>query len=133
MRDSKQQHKLLKVTRNTTNRDKNINEASKQAFCQQSFQIIMQIHARYAFQMEDLFQCLQYTNLGGKFCVNLAKLVKLHKERPVLTSQFQVSKLQKQLPTVIQIHLDQCANFGPLPLNVWVTVSHNVAFNTINR
>ena len=54
----------------------------------------------------------------------------LHKERPVLTSQFQVSKLQKQLPTVIQIHLDQCANFGPLPLNVCMTVSHNVAFNT---
>ena len=71
--------------------------------------------------------------LRGKFCVILAKLVKLHKERPVLTSQFQVSKLQKQLPTVIQIHLDQCANFGPLPLNVCVTVSHNVAFNTINR
>ena len=67
----------------------------------------------------------------------------LHKERPVLTSQFQVSKLQKQLPTVIQIHLDQCANFGPLPLNVCVTVSHNVVFkhhkplkvtqNAINR
>ena len=52
--------------------------------------------------------------------------MKLHKKRPVLTSQFQVSKLQKQLPTVIQIHLDQCANFGPLPLNVCVTVSHNV-------
>ena len=32
----------------------------------------------------------------------------LHKERPVLTSQFQVSKLQKQLPTVIQI------SFGPV-------------------
>ena len=41
----------------------------------------------------------------------------LHKERPVLTSQFQVSKLQKQLPTVIQIHLDQSANFGPLSTN----------------
>ena len=56
--------------------------------------------------------------LRRKFCVILAKLVTLHKERPVLTSQFQVSKLQKKLPTVIQIHLDQCANFGPLPLHV---------------
>ena len=37
MRDSKpqrcvQQHKLLKVTRNATNRDRHINEASKQFF-----------------------------------------------------------------------------------------------------
>ena len=40
---------------------------------------------------------------------------KLFKERLVLTSQFDVSKLQKQLRSVIQIHLDQSANFGPLP------------------
>ena len=69
--------------------------------------------------------------------------MKLHKKRPVLTSQFQVSKLQKQLPTVIQIHLDQCANFRPLPLNVCVTVgpqrcvphhkSLEVTQNAINR
>ena len=39
MRDSKQQHKLLKVTRNTTNRDKHINEASKQAFANNLFKL----------------------------------------------------------------------------------------------
>ena len=39
MRDSKQQHKLLKVTQNTTNRDKHINEASKQAFANNLFEL----------------------------------------------------------------------------------------------
>ena len=37
MHDSKLQHKALKVTRNTTNRDKHINEASKQAFANSSY------------------------------------------------------------------------------------------------
>ena len=31
------------------------------------------MHARYAFQMEDLFQCLQYTNLDEVLC-NLSKI-----------------------------------------------------------
>ena len=59
--------------------------------------------------------------------------MKMCMERSVLTSQFDVSKLQKLLPSVIQLYLDQSANFGPLPLNVCVTVDHNVAFNRINR
>ena len=59
--------------------------------------------------------------------------MKLFRERSALTSQFDVSKLQKQLRGVIQIHLDQSASFGPLPLNVCVTVNYNVAFNDINR
>ena len=58
---------------------------------------------------------------------------KLFKERPVLTSQFDVSKLKKQLGSVMQIHLDQSANFGSLRLNACVRVSHNVPFNSINR
>ena len=57
----------------------------------------------------------------------------MYQERRVLTSEFDVSNLQKQLRGVIQIHLDQCANFGPLPLNLCVTVNHYVAFNNINR
>ena len=57
----------------------------------------------------------------------------MYKERAVLTSQFAVRELQKQLRSVIQTHLDQSANFGRLPLNICVTVSLNVAFNTINR
>ena len=44
MRDSQplrcvQQHKSLKVTRNATNRDKHINEASKQLFANNLFKI----------------------------------------------------------------------------------------------
>ena len=43
--------------------------------------------------------------------------MKLYKKRPVLTPQFDVNKLQKQLRSVIQTHLDQSANFGPLSTN----------------
>ena len=59
-------------------------------------------------------------------CVISTKLTKLYRERPVLTSEFKVSKLQKQLRRVMQIHLVQSANFGPLPLNVCMTVSHSI-------
>ena len=44
--------------------------------------------------------------------------MKLYKERPTLTSQFDVSKLQKQLQYVIRIHLDQSEKFGSLSINV---------------
>ena len=54
------------------------------------------------------------------------QLIKLYKERPKLTSQFDVSKVQKQPSSVIQVHLDQSANFGPLNLNVCVTVSSSI-------
>ena len=91
------------------------------------------MQARYVFQLEDLFQCLQFNELTAIFCVNLNKIMKLYKKRAVLTCQFDVSKLQKQLRSVIQIHSDQSDNFGLLPLNVSVTVSHNVVFNNINR
>ena len=47
-----------------------------------------------------------------KVWVIWVKLVKLYSKRLVLTSQFDVSKLQKQLRSVMQIHLDQSANFG---------------------
>ena len=52
------------------------------------------------------------------------KLTKMFEERPALTSQFNVSKLQKQLRSVIRNHLDQSVNFGPLPRNVCMTVSN---------
>ena len=54
------------------------------------------------------------------------QLMKLYKERPELTSQFDVSKVKKQPSSVIQVHLDQSANFGPLNLNVCVTVSSSI-------
>ena len=59
--------------------------------------------------------------------------MKLFSEQPLLTSQFDVSKLQKQVRSVIRNHLDQCVNFGPLHMNVCVTVNHNVLFYSINR
>ena len=52
--------------------------------------------------------------------------MKLFSEQPLLTSQFDMSNIQKQVRSVIRNHLDQCANFGPLPMNVCVTVNHNV-------
>ena len=61
------------------------------------------------------------------------KLMKLFRDRSALTFQFDNSKLQKQFRGVIQIHLDQSADFGPLPINVCVNVNYNVAFNNINR
>ena len=54
------------------------------------------------------------------------QLMKLYKEQPELTSQFDVSKVQKQPSSVMQVHLDQSANFGPLNLNVCVTVSSSI-------
>ena len=53
------------------------------------------------------------------------QLMKLYKEQPELTSQFDVSKVKKQ-PSSGQVHLDQSANFGPLNLNVCVTVSSSI-------
>ena len=58
------------------------------------------------------------------FCENVNTRIKVYKKRPVLTSQFDVSKLQKQLRSVLQIHLDQSANFGPSPIKVCMRVSH---------
>ena len=54
------------------------------------------------------------------------QLIKLYKERPELTPQFDVSEVKKQPSSVIQVHLDQSANFGPLNLNVCVTVSSSI-------
>ena len=43
--------------------------------------------------------------------------MQLYIKQLALTSQFDVSKLQKQLRSVIQTHLDRSANFGPLSTN----------------
>ena len=63
----------------------------------------------------------------------MSKKRKVKDKRLVLTSQFHVNKLQKQLQSVKQIHLDQSVNFGPLFLFVCVTINHDDAFNNINR
>ena len=45
----------------------------------------------------------------------------MYKKQVVLTSQFAVRDLQKQLRSVMQTHLDRSANLGPFSLNVCVT------------
>ena len=52
--------------------------------------------------------------------------MKMYEERAVLTSQFAVRELQKQLRRVMQTDLDRSANLGPFSLNVCVTVSHSI-------
>ena len=56
----------------------------------------------------------------------LKNIIKLFRERPLLTSHFDVSKLHKQLGSVIQTHFDQYANVGRLSLIVCVTVNHSI-------
>ena len=56
--------------------------------------------------------------------------MKLCGERPVLTFRFDVSTVQKQLRSVIQIHLDHSANLGSFLLNVCVTINHINKFET---
>ena len=65
MRDSEpqrcvQQHKSLKVTRNATNRDKRINEASKQTFANNLF--------------KKSFKCIQGMLFNWKICLNLINI-----------------------------------------------------------
>ena len=56
------------MTQNETNRDKHITEASKQILRTTSLKYHI-MHARYVFQLEDLFQCLQFNELATIFCV----------------------------------------------------------------
>ena len=88
---------------------------------------------KVCFAIGRFVSMLSIYELMTKFGVLWTKLVQLYSNRPVLTSQFDVSKLLKQLRSVIRIHLDHSAKFGPLPWNVCVTVGHNVAFNSMNR
>ena len=99
MRDNKpqrcvQQHKSLKVTRNTTNRDKHINETSKQAFANNLFNISCKYTQSMLSNWKICFNVFNIRTYGELLC-NLAKLMKLQKERPLLTSQFDVSKTIK--------------------------------------
>ena len=70
--------------------------------------------------------CFNVFNIQNydKVLCRLNEVMKLCGERPVLTFQFDVSTLQKQLRSVIQIHLDHSANLGSFLLNVCVTISH---------
>ena len=119
--DSKPLHKSLKVTRNATNWNNYINEASKPKFANIFFKLYNT--RKVCFSMGRFVSLSSIYKLKTKFFLIWIKLMKLYGERPILTSQFDVSKLQKQPSSVIQVHLDQSANFGLLNLNVCVTVT----------
>ena len=125
MHDSKPQHNSLKVKRNAKNRDKHINEASKQTFANN----LNKISCKHTQGMLSKWKiCFNVFNKKtyDEFLRNLSKRIKVYRKRPVLTSQFDGSKLHEQLGSVIQTHFDQSANFGRLSLIACVTVSHSI-------
>ena len=94
--DSKPQHRLLKVTKIATNRNNYINEASKPNFANIFFKL--SYHTRKACFSMGRFVSLSSINEIMTNCFVISKIIrKLFKERPALTSQFDISKLQKQL------------------------------------
>ena len=105
----------------------------EKSFCSQSFPNIMSLinelmlyTRKLCFPIGRFVSMSSIYELKTKIFLIRMQLMKLYKERPELTSQFDVSKMQKQPSSVIQVHLDQCASFGPLTLNVCVTVSSSI-------
>ena len=126
-----QQHKSFKVTRNAANPNKHINEASKHSFATNVFKRT----CKYTQGMFSNWKiCCNVINTWtyDELLCNSSKLLKLFCKRPVLTSQFDVNKLQKQFQTVKQTHLDQSANFSPLISIVCMTVNYKVGVYSIN-
>ena len=102
----------------------------EKSFCSQSLPNIMSLinelmlyTRKLCFPMGRFVSMSSIYELKTKFFLIR---MQLYKERPELTSQFDVSKVQKQPSSVIQVHFDQSANFGPLNLNVCVTVSSSI-------
>ena len=94
--DSKPQHKSLKVIRIATNRNNYINEASKPNFANISFKLSYNTR-KVCFSMRR-FVSLSSINEIMTNCFVISKVIrKLFRERPALTYQFDVSKVQKQL------------------------------------
>ena len=121
--DSKPQHKSLKVTRNATNWKQLHKWTIKTKFANTFFKLLYNTR-KVCFPIGRFVSMSSIYKIMTKFCVVWMKVMKLCGERPVLTFQFDVSTLQKQLRSVIQIHLDHSANLGSLLLNVCVTISH---------
>ena len=99
------------MTQHATNRDKHINEESEQNFADNK------ISCKYTQDMlSNLKICFNVFNIRtyGEILCNLAKLMKLQKERAVLTSQFDVSKTIK---STLKCNADL---FGPVS-QLWYT------------
>ena len=78
MRDSKpqrcvQQHKSLKVTRNATNRDKHINEASKQTFANNLFKMLCKYTHGMLSNWKICFNVINIRTYDESLC-NLGKI-----------------------------------------------------------
>ena len=134
MKDSKpqhcvQQHKLLKMKLNATNRDKHIKEASKQTSSNNLFKVSCKYTQSMLFNWKICFNVINIQTYDELMC-SLSKSTEFVKWTTCTDFFFDVSKLQKQLWNVIQIHLDHSANFIPLIWFVCVTVSHNVSLST---
>ena len=74
MRDSKpqrcvQQHKSLQVTRNATNRDKHINEASKQIFANNLCKISCNCTQGMLFNWKVCFNAINLPKFDDVWCV----------------------------------------------------------------
>ena len=96
MRDSKLQHKSLKVARNATNRSNYINEAWKPNFANIFFKLSYNT-PKVCFLMGRFVSLSSINKIMTNCFVTSEVIRKLFRKQPVLTSQFDVSKLQKQL------------------------------------
>ena len=61
---------------------------------------------KVCFPIGSFVSMLTIYKVMTKFGLNWVKLMQLFNNRPVLTSEFDVRKQQKQFRSVIQIHLD---------------------------
>ena len=84
-----------------------MNEESEQVFADNLFKISCKYTQGTLFNWKICFNVFNTRTYGGFLC-NLAKLMKLQKERPVLTSQFDVSKIRK---SALKCNAD---SFGPV-------------------
>ena len=82
------------MTQHATNRDKHINEETEQVFADNLFKLSWKYTQDMLFNWKICFNVFNIRTYGELLC-NLAKLMKLQKERPALTSQFDVSKTIK--------------------------------------
>ena len=82
------------MSQNATNRDKHKNETSKQFLANNLFKISCKYTQDMLSNLKICFNVFNIRTYGELLC-NLAKLMKLQKERPLLTSQFDVSKTIK--------------------------------------
>ena len=109
-----------------------MNEASKQIFANNLFKMSCKYTQGILSKWKICFNVINIRTYD-ELLSNLSKILETVKQTTCNNFTVDVNKLQKQLQNVIQIHFDQSAKFGLLILLECVTVSYNVAFNSINR